>query len=100
MTNRQVIKKLLKDQQEVKINLNILSAGVKAQQQSETKKKLQALAVIVMDKTLKDEKDCETRLDQEVTARRSRRRFVHVRRFSVSAHAQPFNVFDVGRSQP
>lgn len=79
MTKRQVIKKLLKDQQEAKISLNILSAGVKAQQESETKKKLQALAVIVMDKTLKDEKDCETRLDQEVAARR----FVHVRRFSV-----------------
>lgn len=40
--------------------------AVKAQEEAESKKKLQALAVIVMDKTLKKEKDCQDQLDKEV----------------------------------
>ncbi|CAG07035.1 unnamed protein product [Tetraodon nigroviridis] len=61
------IKKLLKEQEELKIDLNIVTAAVKAQQEDDNKKKLQALVGVVMDKTLKKEKDCQEQLDKEIT---------------------------------
>lgn len=60
------MKKLLNEQQELKIDLSILNAAVKAQEEDDSKKKLKALAVVVMDKTLKKEKDCQQQLDKEV----------------------------------
>lgn len=71
---RQIIQKLLKEQGELKIDLNILNAAVKAREEDENKKKLQSLAVVVMDTTLKKEKDCQEELDQEVHVQWSYRR--------------------------
>lgn len=44
---------------------------MKAREGDENKKKLQSLAVLVMDKTLKKEKDCQGELDQEVHGQRA-----------------------------
>lgn len=62
------MKKLLKEQEELKIDLNFVKAAVKAQEEDESKKKLQGLVVVVMDKTLKKEKIYQEELDREVHA--------------------------------
>eukprot|EP00066_Takifugu_rubripes_P023044 XP_011612310.1 PREDICTED: coiled-coil domain-containing protein 63-like [Takifugu rubripes] len=62
---QQVIQKLVKEQKELKIDLNILNAGAKATQKDEKRKKLQTLAVLLIDKTLKQGKSCEEELDHE-----------------------------------
>ncbi|XP_056886824.1 uncharacterized protein LOC130524583 [Takifugu flavidus] len=64
---QQVIQKLVKEQKELKIDLNILNASAKATQKDEKRKKLQTLAVLLIDKTLKQGKSCEEELDHEIT---------------------------------
>lgn len=90
---RYCIKKLLREQQELKIDLNILNAAVKAQEEHESKKKLKALAVVVLDKTLKKEKDCQEQLDREVHVQRSNGHFTFCNSWANS-------VSDAGRSPP
>lgn len=65
----------------LKREVDILSAAAKMQPDDINKKKLQTEAVIVMDKTLKKEKDRQGQLDREVSVQWSKSHFVIVNGF-------------------